>query len=242
MCQVLPRWGRVAAILGVLAACSSAPPPVSVPPPAGAGRTGRSAPAALAAAGARPFALGAGDVQLNCPAGTATAPASCGRRCGAAATSPAPDWAAFCRRRAQLAAAGDAAPRAWLQQRLQPYRVESPDGSADGLLTGYFEPLVEASRQPRAARTACRSTARRRDLATPQAVLDAPADRHPAGRAGRAARARARLRGRPAGCARAADPGLGPAALSRARTAARSWCASPTPATTTSPTSRSAAG
>ena len=29
------------------------------------------------------------------------------------------------------------------------YRVEAADGTADGLVTGYFEPLVEASRQPR---------------------------------------------------------------------------------------------
>ena len=39
--------------------------------------------------------------------------------------------------------------RAWLQQQLQPYRVESLDGSPDGLITGYFEPLITASRKPR---------------------------------------------------------------------------------------------
>ena len=33
-------------------------------------------------------------------------------------------------------------------RRLQPYRVEAPDGSADGLLTAYYEPLVDAARQP----------------------------------------------------------------------------------------------
>jgi membrane-bound lytic murein transglycosylase A len=64
---------------------------------------------------------------------------------------PAPEWAALCAQ--ALAAAtpafSDEAARAWLQQRLQPYRVESLDGAPDGLLTGYFEPLVEASRVAR---------------------------------------------------------------------------------------------
>lgn len=40
--------------------------------------------------------------------------------------------------------------RAWMLQRLQPYRVEPLQGPADGLLTGYYEPVLEASRQPTA--------------------------------------------------------------------------------------------
>jgi membrane-bound lytic murein transglycosylase A len=36
--------------------------------------------------------------------------------------------------------------RAWLQQRLVPYRVESLQGDARGLLTGYFEPVMDVSR------------------------------------------------------------------------------------------------
>ena len=44
----------------------------------------------------------------------------------------------------------DGALRQWLQQHLQPYRVESLGGSAEGLVTGYFEPLVDASRSRRA--------------------------------------------------------------------------------------------
>jgi membrane-bound lytic murein transglycosylase A len=43
----------------------------------------------------------------------------------------------------------DASARAWLVQRLQPYRVESMDGARDGLITGYYEPLIDASRTPR---------------------------------------------------------------------------------------------
>lgn len=40
--------------------------------------------------------------------------------------------------------------RAWMMTRLQPYRVESLQGSAEGLLTGYYEPVLEASRTARA--------------------------------------------------------------------------------------------
>jgi membrane-bound lytic murein transglycosylase A len=36
-------------------------------------------------------------------------------------------------------------------RRLQPYRVESLDGGADGLVTGYYEPLIDASRVRRGA-------------------------------------------------------------------------------------------
>ena len=52
-------------------------------------------------------------------------------------------------REATTPAFSDDAARAWFQQRLRPYRVESLEGNADGLITGYFEPLVEATRTPR---------------------------------------------------------------------------------------------
>jgi membrane-bound lytic murein transglycosylase A len=41
--------------------------------------------------------------------------------------------------------------RAWMTQRLQPYRIEPLQGPAEGLLTGYYEPLLDATRQPTAA-------------------------------------------------------------------------------------------
>jgi len=64
---------------------------------------------------------------------------------------PAPAWEAICVAARGYIPASDAQARDWLQQRLRPYRVESPEGGIDGLATGYFEPLVEAQRQPRAA-------------------------------------------------------------------------------------------
>ena len=63
---------------------------------------------------------------------------------------PPPAWAALCRELPATAGNGngDASLRAWLQQRLQAYRIEPLDGApAEGLLTGYFEPQVDASRQ-----------------------------------------------------------------------------------------------
>ena len=60
---------------------------------------------------------------------------------------PAPGWAALCAQALLTEPGDDAATREWLMQRLQPYRVEAPDGNADGLITGYYEPLIEARRQ-----------------------------------------------------------------------------------------------
>jgi membrane-bound lytic murein transglycosylase A len=64
---------------------------------------------------------------------------------------PTFDWASLCAqaRDAATPGFGDDAARAWMQQRLQAYRVESLEFNADGLITGYFEPLVEATRQPK---------------------------------------------------------------------------------------------
>lgn len=64
---------------------------------------------------------------------------------------PAPEWVRWCSDARQFHATSDAAVRAWMQQRMLPYRVEALDGVADGVATGYFEPLIEASRVRRGA-------------------------------------------------------------------------------------------
>ncbi len=61
---------------------------------------------------------------------------------------PPLDWAKVCTEARAMSGASEASLRAWMRQRLQPWRVESPEGVADGLITGYFEPLVEARRVP----------------------------------------------------------------------------------------------
>jgi membrane-bound lytic murein transglycosylase A len=62
---------------------------------------------------------------------------------------PPAGWADTCADALLNPPTNEAAARAWLQSRLQPYRVESPDGTVEGLVTGYYEPLIEASRVPR---------------------------------------------------------------------------------------------
>ncbi len=62
---------------------------------------------------------------------------------------PATGWVALCARAAAFAPPDDGFARDFLQRELQPYRVESLDGEALGLATGYFEPVLAASRRPR---------------------------------------------------------------------------------------------
>ena len=59
---------------------------------------------------------------------------------------PAPGWAALCARALAFQPPDDSFAWQFLQRELQPYRLESLEGSPDGLATGYFEPLVAASR------------------------------------------------------------------------------------------------
>ncbi len=62
---------------------------------------------------------------------------------------PADGWAGVCALARALKPADDAQAREFLQRTLVPYRVESLDGQVGGLATGYFEPLLQASRVPR---------------------------------------------------------------------------------------------
>ena len=62
---------------------------------------------------------------------------------------PGAALAALCPEVRQLAIGSAEDQRAWMRARLQPYRVETPDGRAEGLLTSYYEPVFEASRLPR---------------------------------------------------------------------------------------------
>ena len=61
---------------------------------------------------------------------------------------PGPRFAPLCSDARRLSIASGPEQRAWMVARLQPYRVESLQGVADGMLTSYFEPLLKASRQP----------------------------------------------------------------------------------------------
>jgi membrane-bound lytic murein transglycosylase A len=64
---------------------------------------------------------------------------------------PAPSQVRLCAEARPLAIATAAEQQAWVESRFQPYRVDEADGSAgNGLLTGYYEPILEATRLPTA--------------------------------------------------------------------------------------------
>ena len=58
---------------------------------------------------------------------------------------PGPLFAPLCKDVRQLILASDDDRRLWMMAHLQPYRVESLEGNAEGLLTSYYEPLFDAS-------------------------------------------------------------------------------------------------
>jgi membrane-bound lytic murein transglycosylase A len=59
---------------------------------------------------------------------------------------PTPTTQGLCQEVRQLSIAGSGAQHEWMMRRLQPYRVQTPSGEASGLLTGYYEPTLQASR------------------------------------------------------------------------------------------------
>jgi membrane-bound lytic murein transglycosylase A len=63
---------------------------------------------------------------------------------------PGPAFAPLCPEVRLLSLASGDEQRRWMVQRLQPYRVEPLGAPSEGLLTGYFEPMLLASRTRRA--------------------------------------------------------------------------------------------
>jgi len=61
---------------------------------------------------------------------------------------PAPGWSLICAQAALADLADDTSITLWLMEHLQPWRVESLGGETQGLLTGYYEPQLDAARQP----------------------------------------------------------------------------------------------
>lgn len=61
---------------------------------------------------------------------------------------PLPAHAALCPEVRRMSIGSAQEQRAWMMQRLQPYRIEPLQAGAESLLTGYYEPLLEASRVP----------------------------------------------------------------------------------------------
>ncbi|MEJ8838791.1 murein transglycosylase A [Ramlibacter sp. AN1133] len=145
-------------ILGMLAACTSVPlPPMRPLPPAAPAPAPAAAPATGAPVapedGTLPPALVRGKARWQ-PVRWSELPGfgedalheawnawirSCER--------PSAPHAALCPEVRRLSIATAEEQRAWMQQRLQPYRIE-PLQPAEPLLTGYYEPMLDAARVP----------------------------------------------------------------------------------------------
>jgi len=147
----------LAAGIGMLASCSS-PGPL----PSGAARVAPAASTAVAASSAASSAAKASIGQPHArwveaawselPGWSLDRSADAWPALLRSCERPAASWAAVCadaKRDALGPLVDDAAARGWLEAHLRPWRVESPDGTTAGLASGYFEPLVEASRTPR---------------------------------------------------------------------------------------------
>jgi membrane-bound lytic murein transglycosylase A len=147
----------LALLVALLAACSSAPPVTTPPavlaaPPAALANTPQPRDDLVAATIERPHARWVAVSWAELPGWNVDRltdfwPAflrSCER--------PAPAWLGACANAKQSGLGttpADATLREWLQRQLRPYRVESAARDQVGLATGYFEPLVEASRRSR---------------------------------------------------------------------------------------------
>jgi len=59
-----------------------------------------------------------------------------------------PEWQSACAAAAQIPGGNPAAARQFFESSFVPYAVHNADGSAEGLVTGYYEPLLRGSRIP----------------------------------------------------------------------------------------------
>jgi len=136
------RW-MAAAIVGSLVGCASGPVQVPVPPV--------GAPPDVSGTAAAPIQRGK---SRWVPVAWSDLPGWGGDALHEAWNAwlrgcerPAAGFATLCAEARPLAIASAAEQKAWVMQRLQPYRVLEPDGrTPEGLLTGYYEPVMSASR------------------------------------------------------------------------------------------------
>ncbi len=141
-------------LLALLAACAVTPPvvapPAAEPPPAPVSATAPAeAPAPVPAAEPlrRPRAQWVPVDWASLPGWADDRAAELWPALRAGCARPAPGWATVCARAAAFNPPDDGFARDFLQRELQPFRIESPEGEASGLATGYFEPLINASRR-----------------------------------------------------------------------------------------------
>ncbi|HYD74550.1 murein transglycosylase A [Ramlibacter sp.] len=146
------RAWTLAAIVGMLAGCASVPLPEE-PPPA----PSTPVPAAAEPVPATPLLQGKSRWQpvpwSELPGFDQDALHEAWNAWLRSCERPPAAFVPLCPQVRQLSIASAEEQRAWMRQRLQPYRIESLQGPAEGLLTAYYEPLLEASRVPTARHT-----------------------------------------------------------------------------------------
>ena len=157
LCRLLASTGR-GLLLGLLVACASKPPPpmqepVSeqqvapvAPPSASRSADKQDLPGPILQARSRWTAVRWADL----PGWQDDALHEAWNAWLKSCERPGPVFAPLCAQVRTLSIADADEQRAWLMARLQPYQVEALDGTTEGLLTAYFEPVLEASRRANA--------------------------------------------------------------------------------------------
>jgi len=117
-----------------LAACAAPPKPPATPPTV--------PPVALPAA---PFAVSKWEMLPDWQT-TDLQPAWTAFLQSCRALKSKPSWQTVCARTVELAQPDNAALRIFFEEGFTPYQVFNPDGSSQGLITGYYEPKLAGSR------------------------------------------------------------------------------------------------
>ena len=124
-----------AALLPLIFLVACAAPPVAPPPPV-------VLPVALPVA---PFAVSKWEMLPDWQT-TDLQPAWAAFLQSCRALKGKPDWQTVCTRIAELAQPDNTVLRAFFEESFTPYQVFNPDGSSQGLITGYYEPRLTGSR------------------------------------------------------------------------------------------------
>ena len=149
-------WAGVLLLCGCSAVPLSTPAPTPGPPPAREATSPSFGPAAALHPASRWVAVAWADLPGWNGDRVSEAWKALQRSCERVVTEvqrEAPAWNQVCPEALRIQPGSDDAVRAWLMQRFAPYRVLPLDAAAsgEGLATGYFEPLIDASRTPRGA-------------------------------------------------------------------------------------------
>lgn len=132
----MPRFKAALLPLIFLAACAAPPKPPIAPPPT------TVPPVALPAA---PFAVSKWEMLPDWQT-TDLQPAWAAFLQSCRALTVKPGWQAACARSREMAQPDNTALRAFFEEGFTPYQVFNPDGSSQGLITGYYEPKLTGSR------------------------------------------------------------------------------------------------